>query len=109
MHSKEFGSKHFPTGSHASQHRISVPRCLFLFARNAVEAVSSVAPTLSGVLRESSRTVCLLASSRTIYVEVCECTKWVGRALVIVIELFQNGTENGMFGHPTRIRSGVLE
>ena len=60
-HSKEFGSKHFPTGSHASQHRMSVPRCLFLYACNAVEAVK-----LSGVLRESSRTVRFLAFSRII-------------------------------------------
>ena len=29
MHSKEFGSKHFTTGSHASQQRMSVPRCMF--------------------------------------------------------------------------------
>ena len=30
MHSKEFRSKHFATGSHASQQSTSVPRCLFL-------------------------------------------------------------------------------
>ena len=48
MHSKDVGSKHFPTGSHASQHR-------------------SLAPRLSGVLRESSRTVCLCAFSRIIF------------------------------------------
>ena len=66
MLSKEIGSKHFPTGSHASQHRISVPRCLFLQARNAVEAFNSLAPRVSGVLRESSRTVFLLAFSRKI-------------------------------------------
>ena len=66
MHSKDTGSKHFPAGSHASQHRISVPKCLFQKARNAVEAVNSLAPRLPGVLRESSRTVCLFAFSRII-------------------------------------------
>ena len=30
MHSKEIGSKYFPTSAHASQHRIGVARCLFL-------------------------------------------------------------------------------
>ena len=64
MHLKEFRLKHFSTGSHASQHRVNVPRCLFLYARNAVEAVNSLAPRLSRVFRESSRTVCLLALSR---------------------------------------------
>ena len=59
-------SKHFPTGSHASQHRMSVPRSLFLQARNTVEAINNLAPRLSGVLHESSRTVCLLAFSKKI-------------------------------------------
>ena len=66
VHSKEIGSNHFPTGSHASRHRMSVPKCLFLRARNAVEAVNNLAPRLSGVLRESSRKVCLLAFSKII-------------------------------------------
>ena len=34
--------------------------------------------------------------------EVCECTKWVGRVLVVVIDLFQKRAENGMFAHSTR-------
>ena len=47
MHSKEIGSKHFPTDSHPSQHRMSVPRCLFLQARHALEAVNSFVPMLA--------------------------------------------------------------
>ena len=35
---KEHCSKRFPTGSQASQQCISVPRCMFLQARNTVEA-----------------------------------------------------------------------
>ena len=66
MHSKEIGSKHFPTGSHASQHRMSKPRYMFLYARKAVEAVKSLAPRLPGVSRRSSRTVRLLDFSRII-------------------------------------------
>ena len=50
-------SIYFSTGSDASQQNISVPRCLFLSARDAVEAVKSLAPKLPGVLRGSSRTV----------------------------------------------------
>ena len=61
IHSNHISSKQFPIGIHASQHRMSVPSCLFLYARSAVVAINSFAPTLSGVLRESSRTVCLLA------------------------------------------------
>ena len=53
----------FPNGFHASQHRMSVPKCLFLWARNAVEAVNNLARKLSRILRESSRTVCILAFS----------------------------------------------
>ena len=45
---------------------MSVPRWLFLQARNAVEAKKSFAPVLSGVFRESSRTVCFLAFSRIV-------------------------------------------
>ena len=48
------GRSFFPTGSHASQQCISVPRCLFLCTRNAVQAVKSFAPGLLGVLRRSS-------------------------------------------------------
>ena len=59
-HSKEIGSKHFPQNFHASQHRTSIPRSLFLQARNAVEAIESFAPLLSGVFRECSRIVCFL-------------------------------------------------
>ena len=56
--------KHLPTGSHASQQRISVPRWVFLYARDAVEAAKSSAPRLLGGLRRSSRTVRFLAFSR---------------------------------------------
>ena len=59
-HSKEIGSKQSSTSFHASQHRRSVPRCLF--ARKAEEAIRSLAPMLSGVFRESSRIVSPLAS-----------------------------------------------
>ena len=59
--------KAFSQGSNASQHRISVPKCLFLLARKAVEAVDSLAPRLSGVLNESSRTVRFLSFSMTIF------------------------------------------
>ena len=38
----------------AAQQCISVPRCLFLQARNAVEAFSSLALGLTGVFRKSS-------------------------------------------------------
>ena len=74
VHSKKIGSKHLPTSSHASQHRMSVPRCLFQKARHAVEAVNNLAPRLSGISSESSRTVRFPASSRIIF-EVSECAK----------------------------------
>ena len=57
------------TVKHACKHekKVTCEGVLFtLSARNAVEAVNSLAPRLSGVLRESSRTVCLLAFSRVI-------------------------------------------
>ena len=100
VHSKETGSKHFPTGSHALQHRMSVPRCLFLLARNAVEAVNNLALRLSSVLREGSQTVCLLAFFKEKF-EVSECAKWVSRVLVFFVKPLYNGTEDGTFGHPT--------
>ena len=75
-------------GSHASQHRISVPKCLSLWARNAVEAVKNLAPRLPGVLRESSRTVCPFCLFEENF-EVCECAKWSSRVLVIVINPLQ--------------------
>ena len=56
--SKEIGSKQFAVGFHTTQQRMSVPICLFLQARNAVEAIKSFAPELSGLFRESSWTVC---------------------------------------------------
>ena len=34
--------------------------------------------------------------------EVCQSNEWVIRVLVIVTDLFQNETENGMFRHATR-------
>ena len=60
------GVRIFSPGSHAAQHRIAVPRCLILKTRNAVEAVNRLAPKLPDVLRESSRTVRVLAFSRII-------------------------------------------
>ena len=65
---------------------MTVPRCQFLEARNEVDAINSL---VSGVLRESSRTVCLFCIFENNF-EVCECTKWVSRVLVIVTDLFQN-------------------
>ena len=90
-HSKEIGSKHVPTGSHASQHRMSVPRC------NAVEAVNNWAPRLSGVLRESSR----LLAFPSIISKSASAPNWGSRVLMSFVKPLQNGTEDGMFGHPT--------
>ena len=66
-----------------------------------------MAPRLSGVLRESSRTGCLLAFSRfffflRFFFEVRECAKWVSWGLMFFVKPLANGTEDGMFGHPTR-------
>ena len=93
--------KHLPTGSHASKHRMSVPRCLFLYARNAVEAVKSLAPRLPGVLRWSSRTVRCLAFSR-IMLKSVRAPNGSSGYKVIVTDLCQNRAENGLFAHPTR-------
>ena len=71
-----------------------VPRCLFLSARDAVEAIDSFAPRLSGVFREISLLFGLFNDS----VEICERTKRVRRIPVIVVKPLQNRTEDGMFG-----------
>ena len=34
--------------------------------------------------------------------EICQSDEWIIRVLVIVTDLFQNGAENGMFGHAVR-------
>ena len=60
IHSKESVSKHYSTGSQASQHRLSVPRCRFREARKAVEVTRSFAPMQSAVCLDSSRFVHLL-------------------------------------------------
>ena len=80
---------------------MTLPRCLFLSARNAVEAVNYLTPRLSSVLRESSRKVCLFCFFEVNF-EVFECAKWISRVLVIFIKPFSKRTEDGMFGHPTR-------
>ena len=46
---RSIGQSIFQQVSHASQQCISVPRCLFLYGRNAVEATKSLAPRLLGV------------------------------------------------------------
>ena len=64
IHSKESVSTQSSTGFQASQHRMSVPRCRFLLARKAVEALKSFVPIESGVCCESSRLVIFLALCR---------------------------------------------
>ena len=66
-----------------------VPRCLFLCARNAVEAVNSLAPRLPGVSRRRLANRPLLAISRIIF-KSASAPNGVGRVLVIVIDLFQD-------------------
>ena len=63
-------------------------------------AVNRFAPRLSGILRESSRTVRFLAFFENSF-EICERAKQVGRVSVTVVKPLQNRAENGMFGHPT--------
>ena len=72
-----------------------------------MEAINSIDPTLSGVLRESSRTVCLSAFSM-IVLKICERANWVGRVSVAVVKPLQNRTINSMFGHPTREAFALL-
>ena len=62
--------------------------------------MKSFAPVLSGVFRESSRTVCFLPFSRIVF-ELCECAKWIGRRTVVIVKPLQNFLGNGIFGHPT--------
>ena len=83
-HVKENVSKQSSTGFHASQHAMSVPRCLFLQARRAVEAIKSFASMLSGVFRESSRIVCFLDLKKNF--EFYERTKRIMREIVVVVK-----------------------
>ena len=40
--------------------------------------------------------------------EISQSDEWVIKVLVIIIDLFQNGTENGTFRHPTRDTFGLV-
>ena len=86
-------------GFQAPQHLMSVPRCLFLLARNAAETIKNFAPMLSSVFRESSRIVCFLALFKNSS-ELRKCAKWFGRKSVVIVEPLQNRTKDRMFGHP---------
>ena len=88
MHSKKHWSKHFPTVSHASQQCISVPKCLFLYARNAVEAVKSLALGCSmSHVRAYGQSVPEFPEYNF---EVSQSSECVVRVLVTVADLFQN-------------------
>ena len=65
------------------------------------EAVKSLAPRLFGVLRRSSRMARFLVFFKN-DIEISQSDERVIRVLVIGTDLFQNGTENRMFRHPTR-------
>ena len=55
---------------------------------------------LSGVFRESSRIVCILALSR-IALNSQSAPKRIGRVSVVIVKPLQNRAEDGIFGHPT--------
>ena len=64
--------------------------CLLLYARKAVE--------MSDVRARDSSAFLLFEDN----FKVSECIKWIIDVLMISTDLFQDRTENKMFGHPTR-------
>ena len=90
-HTIERVSKQQSKDFQASQHRMSVPKCLLTKAHKAIEAIKSFAPMQSSVCLDSSRFVIILALYRRTENSV-RVQNWVRRKGVVVMKLLQDGT-----------------